>query len=147
MDLQALKAELTADPLGRGYSTMSDQEAADSLNAANVAARRLVPLWEVKKLLIESFRWPAIVAGQANAVPEIAAACLSAVAYIDDARFENLDMDILATQAMIGVLVSGGIVSQAEADSLYALASVTTSRSAQLNLPHVGPHHVAAARS
>ena len=31
-DLIALKAELDADPLGRGYSGMSDQQAADSLN-------------------------------------------------------------------------------------------------------------------
>lgn len=32
MDLEALKTELTADPLGRGYSTMNDVEAAVNLN-------------------------------------------------------------------------------------------------------------------
>lgn len=35
MDLPALKAELTDDPLARGYAGMSAQQAADSLNAAN----------------------------------------------------------------------------------------------------------------
>lgn len=32
MNLDILKTELTADPLGRGYAVMSDQQAADSLN-------------------------------------------------------------------------------------------------------------------
>lgn len=35
MNLIILSAELTADPLSRGYSGMSDAEAADSLNAVN----------------------------------------------------------------------------------------------------------------
>lgn len=34
MSLQVLKDELTADPLGRGYSGMTDAEAADDLNTA-----------------------------------------------------------------------------------------------------------------
>lgn len=33
MDLVALKTELDTDPLGRGYSAMTDEQAADSLNA------------------------------------------------------------------------------------------------------------------
>lgn len=35
MDIAALAAELTSDPLTRIYSGMTDQEAADSLNAVN----------------------------------------------------------------------------------------------------------------
>lgn len=35
MDLQALKNELTADTLGRGYSNMDDEKAADSLNKSD----------------------------------------------------------------------------------------------------------------
>lgn len=38
MNISALRAELTADPLGRNYSAMSDQAAADSLNVANRTA-------------------------------------------------------------------------------------------------------------
>ena len=34
-DLVALKIELDADPLVRGYSGMTDQQAADSLNTVN----------------------------------------------------------------------------------------------------------------
>lgn len=32
MDLQALKTEITADPLARGYSAMTDEQVAESLN-------------------------------------------------------------------------------------------------------------------
>ncbi len=34
-DIQALKTELTTDPLGRGYAGMGDQAAADSLNTVD----------------------------------------------------------------------------------------------------------------
>lgn len=40
MDLAALKNELTTDPLTRGYSGMSDEGAAESLNASNRQADR-----------------------------------------------------------------------------------------------------------
>ncbi len=36
MNIADLKAELTDDPLGRGYSGMSDAEAATSLNTVNL---------------------------------------------------------------------------------------------------------------
>ena len=35
MNYDALKTELTEDPLALGYSGMTDQEVADSLNAVN----------------------------------------------------------------------------------------------------------------
>ena len=35
MDLQILKTELDSDPLARGYASMTDAQAADSLNAVN----------------------------------------------------------------------------------------------------------------
>lgn len=35
MDLVALKAELTTDPLSRGYAAMSDEQAATNLNTPN----------------------------------------------------------------------------------------------------------------
>lgn len=40
MDIAALKTELTDDPLSRGYSGLSDVEAADSLNTVNRTSNR-----------------------------------------------------------------------------------------------------------
>ena len=42
MDLQVLQAELTADPLARNYAGMTDQQAADALNAVNRTVIRAV---------------------------------------------------------------------------------------------------------
>ena len=40
MNLEKLKAEITADPAGIGYAGMTDQQAADALNAATVSVNR-----------------------------------------------------------------------------------------------------------
>ena len=40
MDLQALKTELTTDPLARNYSAMADEAAANSLNVRDRQANR-----------------------------------------------------------------------------------------------------------
>lgn len=40
MNLATLKTEVTTDPLARGYSTMSDEQIADSLNTGNRTADR-----------------------------------------------------------------------------------------------------------
>lgn len=46
--LQTLHDELTGDPLGRGYSGMSDSQAADSLNTADRSiSRATIQTWEI----------------------------------------------------------------------------------------------------
>jgi hypothetical protein len=40
MDITALATELTSDPLGMGYSGMTDEEAANSLNTVNRGRNR-----------------------------------------------------------------------------------------------------------
>ena len=148
MDFSILKAELTGDPLGRNYSEMSAQQAADSLNAVDVATRKLVPLWAVKKSAIESGCWLAIkAAALSHATPQVQGAAMIAVDYIDDQRFQNLDMDLESTQGMIAALVVGGVITQAQADALDELADESVSRASQLGLPRVGPHHIEYARA
>ena len=48
VDFKKLKAEVTADPLAKGYSTMTDAEVAASLNARDIPSdRATVPSMEV----------------------------------------------------------------------------------------------------
>jgi len=148
MNYDKLTAEIKNDPAGRGYSAMSHEEAAASVNARDIPVRKLVPLWNVKKTAIETNCWLAIkAAAAAHAVPEVQGAAAVAVDYIDDQRFENLDMDLPSTQAMLGALVAGGVLTQDQADTLDALADDLTSRAIQLELSTVGPHHVEYARA
>lgn len=60
MDLAALEAELTNDPLGRGYSGMTDAQAADSLNTVNrPTTRTLIPAHEVFEAIVPG-EWGAV---------------------------------------------------------------------------------------
>jgi hypothetical protein len=143
MDYSILSTELTTDPLGRGYAEMSAEEAANSLNTVNIVARQLVPLWNVKKTAIEAGCWLAIKAAAVSHVsPDVQGAAAIAVDYIDDQRFTNLDMDLTSTKLMLGALVAGSVITQAQADILDALANTTISRATQLNLGVVAPGHI-----
>lgn len=148
MDYTILIPELRDDPTAVGYSGMTDTEAADSLNAETIATRSLVPLWEVKKACVEEGVWLAIQqAAESHSNAQVQAAANAAVAYIDDRRFENLDMGLASTQAMIGALVSGEVITQANQATLDALADGVTSRAAQLGLDTVTAHHIEVARA
>lgn len=55
-----LKNELTDDPLGRGYSGMTDQEATDDLNTAyRELTRERIETWEVIEATVAS-EWSAL---------------------------------------------------------------------------------------
>jgi hypothetical protein len=125
MNLAALVAELAKPE----YSGLSDQAAADAVNAKTVAVRELVPCWLVKQLAIESGYWAAIkIASQSSDVPlQVRGVALSAVDWIDDSsgKIQNVDMDSPAVLAMLGGLVAAGLLTQSQSDDLQALADQT----------------------
>lgn len=148
MDYAILSAELTTDPLGRGYAEMSDQQAADSLNAVDRVRNKTphkAPLWAIKQLCLESGVWFALKAAAAAASP-IQAAAATAVELVEDRRFENLDLDNESAQAMLAALVAGGVATQAQVDAIYALGTEACSRAAELDLEPVGDGHVKSVR-
>lgn len=147
MNYDVLIPELVNDPLQRGYAAMSHDEAAASMNAVDIPVRKLVPLWNVKKTAIESGCWLTIKAAAVSHVsPGVQGAATVALDYINDQRFENLDMDLTSTQEMLGALVAGGVLTQAQADTLDALADDLTSRAIQLGIGTVGAGHIDSAR-
>lgn len=156
VDYTILTAELTDDPLGRGYSAMSDQEVADSLNTADRPTRSLVPIWQIEKHAVENGYRLAIEssADQWTATPEegheqanqVCAAAKLAVRYLECPRFENLDMDLASTQAMVAGLVAGGVITQDAADAIDAMADGLTTRAAELGLPRIDQAHAHSAR-
>jgi hypothetical protein len=60
MNLEALKAELTDDPLERGYSGMSDAEAATSLNTVDCTRNRTTMTGSEIVNAIDSVEWAAL---------------------------------------------------------------------------------------
>lgn len=145
MDYSKLKAELADDPASIGYSAMTNAEASAAINASTQPARQLVPLWQIKKRLIETGVLLAIQAA-AETESQIQAAARLTIEYIDDDRFEHLDMDLDSTKQMVGALIAGGVVSSDLSAELDAMAATTTSRAAILGIERVEPGHVESAR-
>lgn len=151
MNWSALKDELANDPLGRGYSTMSDAQAADDLNTAyrqysvEVSSRALL-VWagangRLKK--IDAARTDTNISSGVQNVCEVAMRLIER----DEASYDPNDS---RHTDMLGALVSAGVIVQSDADALNALGQRARTRAEELNLlgrsPEVGPAHVAEAR-
>jgi hypothetical protein len=108
------------------YASLSDQAAADMINAKMVSKRELVPTWLVKQHGIENGYYAYIkMASENTQIPvEVRGLCISVLAWIDDqaGKILNLDMDLPSTQIMVAGLIASGIMTQAQATSLSQLA-------------------------
>lgn len=108
------------------YAGLSDQAAADVINAKMVSKREFVPTWLVKQHGIENGYYAKIkIASEDTTIPvEVRGMCISVLAWIDDqaGKIQHLDMDLASTHAMVQGLIASGILTQAQADSLDQLA-------------------------
>ncbi len=142
MNYESLSNELK----DAAYAELSDSAAAESLNAVTVTCRQLVPLWQVKKHALENGYWLLIKAAALDTQHPAYAAAASAVEFVSDTRFENLDMDLVSTKAMIAGLVATSVMTAAQAEALDAMADYSVSRAAQLGLSLVSTDDVGIAR-
>jgi hypothetical protein len=132
MDYTILKAELTADPLARGYASMTDTQAATSLNTANITRKRkIIPAWEVIEATVVA-EWTALSAAEKQRYQTLTGA--------GDVNVQGVN-----TRAAFGAMFAAGTQTRT---NLLALENDTPwSRREQLGLPVVYDHHVAYARS
>jgi hypothetical protein len=132
--MQALIDELSKP----GYASMSDQAAADAINAKTVAIRKPVDLWMVEEHASrKGYRAKLERASKTEGHPcqEVA---LNILAYINSARLNTVDMDLADTQLMIGAMVQCQFATQAMADELLALADQTIKWTESVGLPEAG---------
>ena len=145
-DIQALKDELDADPLGRGYSTMSDQQVADDLNAKTRQQTVPIPVDEVKRYLFVNDLWFPI----KNGTDQVAEAARDAISMFDEFRVDESDV---ATKVdnLLSNLVLEGYATSSDKAAVQALGVQTRSRAQELSLlgasPEIGPAHVQQARA
>jgi hypothetical protein len=107
------------------YASLSDQAAADAINAKTVTVRKPVELWMVEEHASrKGYRAKLERASKTEGHPcqEVA---LNILAYINSARLNTVDMDLPDTQLMIGAMVDCNFPTQAMADELLALANQT----------------------
>ena len=120
------------------YAGLSDQAAADRVNAKRVAVRRPVPTWQVRQAAIQGGYWASLV--QSRDVPQTAPLAINVLAWIDDqsGTIQTVDMDSPAAGMMRSALVQAGILTQTQADAISALADAVIPWTESMGLPEVG---------
>jgi hypothetical protein len=120
------------------YVGLTDQAAADAVNAKTVSVEQTVAIHKLKEYAILNGIWPKLKAGQANSNPVVAALCVSVLDWVDDPRISTLDVNKPEVQAMLDGLVSAGIMSASNKADVVAMGSHTASWTSQNGLPEVG---------
>ena len=136
MNLSALAAKIR-EPQYRG---LADQLIADAVNGLRVSVRRPVPTWLVRQTAIEGGYWPAIVEARESTTPAVRGLAITVLAWIDDqsGTIQSVDMDRPAVVQMRAALVAAGIVTQAQAEALSALADTSIPWTESVGLKEVG---------
>jgi len=128
------------------YATLSDQEAADAVNAKTVTIRRPVSADAVQAAAIASGLWGIVkIASRNPALPNPPqGAALSFVDWIETGRL--IDMDSSTVAAVGSVLLSYNLATQEQLDSLKALGDAVIPWTQQTGVGEVGIGYVINAR-
>lgn len=145
MDLQPLADELAKPE----YASLSDQDAADAINAKKVTLRQLVPTWQVKQYAIEQGIWPQIVMIREDAEqPDLVlrGICISVLSWIDDASIQTIDVDLPKVQEMLSGLVAYAVATQEQVAAIIAMADTQIRWVDHVGLNTVGDGHIRSLR-
>lgn len=133
--LKALADELANDPLGRGYASMTDAQAAADLNEkrytrandtdnARITDRTLVALFGLDRAhqILTSFQNIAASDAKAAWILEM----------LKDRASGGVSMALSDAAAFVDQMVTAGVLTQAEGDTLKGLGTVQYSRAEEL---------------
>ena len=146
VDIVRLTEELTQDPLGRGYSAMTDQQVADSLNANT--RQRAVPITAdaVKRYLFVNNIWLSI----KNGTDIVAESARDALEMFDQFHVEEPEV-AQTVQDLLTALVAAGHITETNKQDVLGMGINFQSRAQELGLlggsTEIGPAHVARARA
>ena len=146
-DYEVLVAELTDDPLERGYAGMTNQAAAESLNAVDRTVAD--PTRKTFRDLLREIGMAdaGVIHGKLKAAAESNDGVALAIAAAGDYGTDGgLDFSDPATVAGIDTLVAGGVLTSEEGDALKALGRRPVSRAEELGLGVVTDGHIGSAR-
>jgi hypothetical protein len=120
------------------YAGLTDQAAADAINAKTVVVQQSVSIRDLKTYAIFQGVWPKLLAGEKSSNLQVAGLCQSVVAWVDDPRISTVDVNIPEVQAMLTQLVSATIITQQQASEIVAMGSKPIAWTASVGLPEVG---------
>lgn len=139
MNYAVLSAEISTDPLERGYAAMSDQQVADSLNTAD---REVAD--PTQYTVREYFRRYGLDEAMVAAIK--AAAPTVGEIVTDFGGDGGLDFSTDLTRTAIDQLQVGAVLTETQAANLKALGRQAVSRATELGIVAVTDGHVGSAR-
>lgn len=139
--IAALRYELTADPLARGYAGMTDAQAAASLNTVNINVIDSIPIAQVEAFLLSDgtlIRLEDYLA--ANPTPSPLNVAVSALLRVISST--RLSVFQIETQAaydgfnqQLQALVQASLITSDQATALLNMALTVVSRAQQIGWP------------
>jgi len=120
------------------YASLSDQAAADAINAKTVTIRKPVDLWMVVEHSSRNGYRAKLEIARTNGNHPCQETAINILEYINSPRLQTVDMDLLATRGMVQALVQCNFATQAMADELLALADQTIKWTESVGLPEIG---------
>ena len=119
-------SEIILDELRKAeYASLSDQAAADAINAKKVTVRKPVDLWMVVEHSSRNGYRAKLELARTNGNHPCQETAINILEYINSPRLQTVDMDLPSTQGMVQALVQCQFATQAMADELLALADQT----------------------
>ena len=107
------------------YQALSDQAAADAINAKTMTVRKPVELWMVVEHSSRNGYRAKLELARNNGNHPCQETAINILEYINSPRLQTVDMDLPATRGMVGALVQCQFATQSMADELLALANQT----------------------
>jgi hypothetical protein len=120
------------------YASMSDQAAADAINAKTVTVRKPVDLWMVVEHSSRNGYRAKLELARTNGNHPCQETAINILEYINSPRLQTVDMDLADTRLMIGAMVQCQFATQAMADELLALADQVIKWTESVGLPELG---------
>ena len=105
------------------YASLSDQAAADRINAKTVTVRKPVDLWMVVEHSSRNGYRAKLELARTNGNHPCQETAINILEYINSPRLQTVDMDLPSTRGMVQALVQCQFATQTMADELLALAN------------------------
>jgi len=139
--MTALRYELLADPLQRGYAGMTNAQVAASLDTVNIVTSIDLPISEVQAYLL--FDGTLIALRDwlpANPTPgPLRTSVAALLEAIDSPRLNNFRLSDPARYGavlqQVQIMVAGNLLTQQQANELIAMATLTVSRASHIGWP------------
>ena len=107
------------------YTSLSDQAAADRINAKTLTVRVLVDLWQIEEYARRNGIRQSLKRAEGNAQHPCQGIAIDILAYLTSPRTEKLDVDLPETKTMFGAMVSCGFATEDNVGEMMALADRT----------------------